>query len=309
MEIIVLSRLINNNVVRAHRESIATKGLASPSPSNSCSLCSRDLKKLMLIANRGVVKTRENLVQISGDILAINCINVTVSGTSNLGNGVNVTKLATGSYVVSHPNGNAQFTQKKRYLAVFTITVRNFIFTLLLQYKRILLHGHYHYCRKGETAYRRSLHSIHWAQLARTTTTSLSLQLYAIMYIPCYPFPLPLFVVNLLKGRARNIIEDLFAYNSELAWRAANPLNFTSTNGIFPTNATLLSLALSLCSPLNGTSPLSVACGQYVSNRVDLYQGCLFDVMVGGDSFAGSSIDVYAASCVANAGNGVSVGM
>jgi len=103
----------------------------------------------------------------------------------------------------------------------------------------------------------------------------------------------------------------LFDYNSDLAWQAANPPNFTSNNGTFPTTNTILyNTALVLCAPLNGLSSLSSQCAPYIANTAAVYQACLADVMLSADlSFAQSNIDAYSVTCSANAGScGVTIG-
>ena len=96
-----------------------------------------------------------------------------------------------------------------------------------------------------------------------------------------------------------NMSDDLFYYSSELAWRAANPLNFTTSNGNFTTNnKTLILAALTLCAPLNGSS-LTAQCSSFIS-PADVYQACLDDIIATGDySFGASNVDAYADKCSA----------
>jgi hypothetical protein len=165
------------------------------------------------------------------------------------------------------------------------------------------------------------VHSVHRSQLARTTPLdNLASQLHSVVYASshslfllfffCAPFPSCQYLLfNFALGRAPNKNEDLFDYSSDLAWQAANPTNFTSSDGTFPTNTSLYNTALMLCSPLNGTSSPSSQCAPYVSATASFYQACLFDVVLGDPILAGSNIDAYADICAKNtASEGVTIG-
>jgi hypothetical protein len=71
---------------------------------------------LSLISNRGVLATQSHIVQVAGDVVTVDRVEMNVTGTYDVGNGVTVTKLATGIYTANYPNGNTQFVEQQRYL-------------------------------------------------------------------------------------------------------------------------------------------------------------------------------------------------
>jgi hypothetical protein len=93
--------------------------------------------------------------------------------------------------------------------------------------------------------------------------------------------------------------DDLFYYPNESAWEAANPIKFVSTNGSFSTaNKTLYNAALASCAPLSASGSLTKQCTPYIDNTDDVYQACLFDIMVSGElNFGDGDVDAYAAQC------------
>jgi hypothetical protein len=110
-------------------------------------------------------------------------------------------------------------------------------------------------------------------------------------------------------GSAPNISDDLFNYSDYRTWTAANPINFTSSDGNCATaNETLFTASLSICASLTINSPLAVQCAALVPTAPInfVYQACLDDVICTGDySFGPSSIDAYSKICSADVGPGI----
>jgi hypothetical protein len=69
---------------------------------------------------RGILKTLGHVIQVQGDTVTIDGVVTPVTGTLQVGNGVNVTKLGTGNYVVSYPNGQTQFQTISYYMNIYT---------------------------------------------------------------------------------------------------------------------------------------------------------------------------------------------
>jgi hypothetical protein len=108
----------------------------------------------------------------------------------------------------------------------------------------------------------------------------------------------------LLSWRAPNSSEDLFTWESELAWQLANPPTFpTSYGNITTTNTTLMNTATTLCAPLLPGSPLVTQCAQFLP-KGDFHLACMDDV-IGMQLFtvAASMINGYAAKCALYAGS------
>lgn len=66
-------------------------------------------------------------MQVQGDVVTVDGVNVTVTGTYDVGNAVNVSKLAYGIYVVAYPNGQTQFTMRRYELLSYFIQILAFI--------------------------------------------------------------------------------------------------------------------------------------------------------------------------------------
>jgi len=68
---------------------------------------------------RGIVKTQGHVVEVSFDTVTIDGVVVPITGTYNVGNGVNVTKVGPNDYIVNYPNGNTRFTSGPYYQNIY----------------------------------------------------------------------------------------------------------------------------------------------------------------------------------------------
>jgi hypothetical protein len=214
---------------------------------------------------RGILKTKGHVVEVKGDTVTIDGTVTPITGTHTVGDGVTVTKVATGNYVVSYPGGSTRFLQRST--------------------------GYFYYTDIAITI-----------NTGRQPTGGLCTQFMGPNVPPTNKRAVPA-ATFCLSWRARDMSEDLFYYSSELAWRAANPLNYTSVDSVTTTNQTLLNAAHTLCGPLNSSSSLVAQCGGLV-DAAAMYQACLFDVIATGDySFAEAHVDALASRCSKFAGN------
>eukprot|EP00026_Physarum_polycephalum_P004751 Phypoly_transcript_04775.p1 GENE.Phypoly_transcript_04775~~Phypoly_transcript_04775.p1 ORF type:complete len:646 (+),score=95.14 Phypoly_transcript_04775:107-2044(+) len=224
---------------------------------------------------RGILKTLGHVIEVAGDKVTIDGVVTSVTGTLQVGNGVNVTKLGTNNYVISFPNGKVQF-QTISYYGEYYITLTH-----------------------GPVPTGGVCTPIVGPNYPATSQTS-SAQTVAPKLKP-YDF--------CLSWRARNMSEDLFSYSDYLSWRAANPLNFTTSEGNCTTaNETLQAIARSACASLAPNSPLGQQCAAIVTTAPInfVYQACLDDVICMKDpSFGPSSTDAYAKRCSADGGSSI----
>jgi hypothetical protein len=72
---------------------------------------------------RGIIKTQGHVIEVSGNMVTIDGAVTPISGTHPVGNGVNVTKKGNDNYVVSFPNGTAQFMAGTSYAMNIYITI------------------------------------------------------------------------------------------------------------------------------------------------------------------------------------------
>jgi len=220
---------------------------------------------------RIILKTLGHVVEIKGDTVTIDGVVTSVTGTLQVGNGLNVTKLGTNNYVVTYPNGQVQYQTISYYGEVYITATHGPLPTGGVCTP--ILGPNFNY------------------------TSGRSPQ------VSPYNF--------LFSWRARDMSEDLFNYSDYLTWRAANPLDFPPSNGTCTTtNQTLSDAALYICAPLAANSSLARQCAALVPTAPInfVYQACLDDVICTGDySFAPSAIDAYSKRCSANAGPGVTI--
>jgi hypothetical protein len=68
-----------------------------------------------LIPDRGILLAAGQLVRVQGDIVTVNGVVRTITGTSTFTvvSGVTVKRMALGDYVVSYPTGNTRFIQRR----------------------------------------------------------------------------------------------------------------------------------------------------------------------------------------------------
>lgn len=105
-------------------------------------------------------------------------------------------------------------------------------------------------------------------------------------------------MINILIGRAKNRTEDLFSYDSEQQWKAANPSTWSSNGGYFTSfNPQLLVDAVETCSSLHPTSSIAVQCEKQASSKI-FYQACFHDFLSTTlESTASTLLDGYSRLC------------
>eukprot|EP00026_Physarum_polycephalum_P004961 Phypoly_transcript_04987.p1 GENE.Phypoly_transcript_04987~~Phypoly_transcript_04987.p1 ORF type:complete len:652 (-),score=88.56 Phypoly_transcript_04987:12-1967(-) len=221
---------------------------------------------------RGILKTLGHVIEVTSDTVTIDSVVTPVTGTLPLGNGLNVTKLGTGNYVVSYPNGQTQFqtlpsVYKYFYMNIFVSVTAG--------------------CEPNG--------GLCTPISGPNPTTKRALTPYDFC----------------LSWRAPNITDDLFNYTSYPVWRAANPLSFNSSNGNCSSkNQTLIVHAYSYCAPIASNGSLAAQCAGFVPTAPvkAVYQACLDDVICTGDySFSAAIIDGFSKRCTANAGSGYTI--
>jgi hypothetical protein len=221
---------------------------------------------------RVVVQAAGQVVQIAGDTVTVNGAVTTVTGTYTVGNGVTITKLSTGNYMINYPNG---YVQSTRY------TGGAFPYTNIV----VGVTGGSQPTGGVCTQY------VGGAPPSRKRTTLTPAQF-------------------VLTWRANNYTSDLFNYSSQLAWLLANPTNFTTSYGNWTTTNTSLSgNATLLCAPLLNTSTLVQQCAGLLPQG-DFHQACIDDVIAMQDyGVAASIIDGYSAKCSKLAPSNVTIAL